>query len=173
MGEGVWLFVRRVWQAGRSGYAAVILAALLLSTRPVQAHPMLVESDPPPGAILETAPAEISITFSEPLGANSNFLLYVDSFQQLPGVEGLVDELAPERMRTALPPLAPDTYTVRWTVFGADGHAVRGSYTFAIVESEAEGVVVGLRQWPWGAVLVILLLAAVGLWRYRQRIESG
>jgi hypothetical protein len=46
--------------------------------------------------------------------------------------EGNVLDDDPDTMMAVLPVLAPGTFEVRWTAGSADGHLVRGTYTFTV-----------------------------------------
>jgi hypothetical protein len=56
--------------------------------------------------------------------------------------EGNVLDDDPDTMMAVLPVLAPGTFEVRWTAGSADGHLVRGTYTFTVEaapKSDAHG----------------------------------
>lgn len=96
------------------------------------AHSELIQSKPAPGEQLADSPPEIRLTFSEPVAANSQIVLLTDSFES---IEGLVPQFNPEHpevVYTPLPPLEAGIYTVQWAAASADGHEIRGSYTFSV-----------------------------------------
>ena len=114
----VWLLALVVW----AGSVA----------RPALAHSDLVAAEPEPGAQLAASPAEIRLTFSEPVADGSRIVVLGENFEQ---VEGLVPQFnpeAPEQVYTPLPPLAPGVYTVQWAATSDDGHEVNGTYSFSV-----------------------------------------
>ncbi|MEU9332987.1 copper resistance protein CopC [Streptomyces sp. NPDC048290] len=119
-----------------------VTGALFLGAAPAWAHAALTGSDPQQGAVVEQAPAQISLTFSEPVSAP----------------EGSLRVLGPkgERADTGAPAnpggttytvklhsgLADGTYTVTYQVVSADSHPVAGAYTFSIGAPSATSVTV-------------------------------
>lgn len=153
--------------------ALLVLGVVLWRPGLVLAHVELVSSEPAAGAQLAESPAEIRLTFSSELHADSNFILFGERFQAVPGVTGRVDAAAPNQLVASGLNLAPGTYTVQWTAADADEHQVSGSYNFtvgtALAESAAErgGSATG---WVVAGIGVVLV-AAGGLywWRGRSR----
>lgn len=119
---------------------ALLLAALLLLTPVIAlAHLHLRKAEPASGATLTTAPREIRLTFTEaaqlPLSAI-----------ELTGPDGSAVTLGTLRLDSAssavlVAPitgrLTAGTYTVAWRTASADGHPVRGRYTFTIAAGAA------------------------------------
>lgn len=113
--------------------AGLVAACLLSVPSAAFAHGGLKSSAPASGAKLATAPTEIRLVFTEPAelaftrvelrGPNGAVLLRALSF-------------AGADKRTVVTPidapLVAGGYTVTWQVAGADGHPVRGKYTFSI-----------------------------------------
>ncbi len=115
-----------------------LLAVVLLGGRAL-AHSELVAAEPAPGAQLAESPAEIRLTFSEPVAASSQIVVMGENFQQ---VEGLVPQFNPEQPQvvyTPLPPLAEGVYTVQWTAASDDGHEISGSYSFSVTSAASGG----------------------------------
>jgi copper transport protein len=114
--------------------ASVVVAGLLALPVTVSAHALLVSSDPAAGTSVATAPASITLTFSESpdLGLTRIRVLdatgterRVEAPQPVPGVANAV--------RVGLEPLDRGVYTVVWrTVSAADGHASAGSFAFGV-----------------------------------------
>ncbi len=107
----------------------------LFAAYPVLAHSELIDAQPAPGARLAESPAEIQLTFSEPVAADSRIVVLGEGFQALDGVDAVVDSANPAVARAALPALEPGTYTVQWTASSADGHEVSGSYSFSVTST--------------------------------------
>ncbi|MFJ8541730.1 copper resistance CopC/CopD family protein [Streptomyces sp. NPDC093586] len=130
------------------------VCALLTAAGPASAHAALTGSDPRQGAVVDKAPAQVSLTFSETVSLDDDSLRVLDP-------EGRrVDDGRPAgkggtTYAVALHAGLPDgTYTVAYQVVSADSHPVSGAYTFSIGApsktsvpvdgQEAGGGVVGL-----------------------------
>jgi methionine-rich copper-binding protein CopC len=140
------------------------LTALALSLIPLRAraHAELLDADPRPGATV-SSPAEIRLTFTEPLSAGSAFVVYAAGFQAVPGIAPNVE--AASLRATLAAPLAPGDYAVQWKAVSVDGHTTEGSYQFRVVESG------GVPAWVWGlgaALVVSGVSAAIVLKRQRR-----
>lgn len=122
--------------------AALALALLaLLLARPASAHTGLQSASPGDGDSLSVAPETLRLTF---FGAVDLPLASV----RLVGPDGAEVGLAPlerasdsERVILAriAGPLRAGPHMVHWQIVGADGHPVRGEYTFH-VEAGAQGL---------------------------------
>ncbi|NEE10019.1 hypothetical protein G3M58_26660 [Streptomyces sp. SID7499] len=106
--------------------------ALLARAGPASAHAAVTGSDPGQGAVVDKAPARITLTFSEQVALSDDSLRVLDP-------EGKrVDTAKPATVSgtTYAVPLhsgLPDgTYTVAYQVVSADSHPVAGAYTFSI-----------------------------------------
>lgn len=124
------------------------LAAVILLSSRASAHSELVAAEPVPGAQLAQSPAEIRLTFSEPVAASSQIVVMGENFQQ---VEGLVPQFNPEQPQvvyTPLPPLAEGIYTVQWVAASNDGHEISGSYSFSVTSAASGGTTDSLIQAP-------------------------
>ncbi|MEW2808343.1 copper resistance protein CopC [Streptomyces massasporeus] len=106
--------------------------ALLAGAGPASAHAAVTGSDPGQGAVVDKAPARITLTFSEQVALSDDSLRVLDP-------EGKrVDTAKPASVSgtTYAVPLhsgLPDgTYTVAYQVVSADSHPVAGAYTFSI-----------------------------------------
>ncbi|MGW0610309.1 copper resistance protein CopC [Streptomyces sp. NPDC002788] len=109
-----------------------VACALLAGAGPASAHAAVTGSDPGQGAVVDRAPARISLTFSEQVAMSDDSLRVLDP-------EGKrVDTGKPSnvsgttyavRLHSGLP---DGTYTVAYQVVSADSHPVSGAYTFSI-----------------------------------------
>lgn len=128
----------------------LIAASLILAvtTTPAIAHTKLISSDPAAGSLVDSWPAEISLTFDEDLitvgGEKSNFLVVNNAVGDQISADD--EELNGSQITVSLD---PNTITgpvlVYYRVVSADGHPVEGEYTFnfgTIAEGSeiAEGV---------------------------------
>lgn len=113
----------------------LLLAAtglLLAGAGPVSAHAALTGSDPQQGAVVDKAPAQVSLTFSEKVALSD------DSLRVLDPKGKRVDRGDPAnpsgttyavKLHSGLP---DGTYTVTYQVVSEDSHPVAGAYTFSI-----------------------------------------
>lgn len=107
---------------------------LLVAASPASAHGELVTSEPPPNASLTEPPAELRLSFTEPVDPANTTIELLDP-QQI-AVEGLGSVETSEGglvVTVALPELEPGVYVVRYQVLSTvDGHVTGGSYAFQI-----------------------------------------
>lgn len=118
--------------------ASLTLLTLLLTTAvlcsvtaaPAHAHDELVSTDPADGSTLDTAPAQVRLSFAEPPLALGLQVVVT-------GPSGAVQSGPPQlRGSTVLQPLRPGapagTYGVLWKVTSDDGHPVSGQLRFSV-----------------------------------------
>jgi len=124
-----------------------------------------------PGATLATAPAEIRLTFSEPLATGSTFQLFGENFLPVSGISAAIDPESPEQLVAAVPSLLPGDYTVQWTSVAHDGDILSGSYSFTLLAEAQKGT--GALVWITAAAGGLALAAGLA-WLYRRRrIPTG
>jgi copper transport protein len=111
---------------------ALVLAVVLAGASPASAHAELVSTDPEEGAVLETAPATVTLTFNEPVRLTSQEVAVydaegdpVDASAGASGMEVRVD-------LAGAADLADGTYVVSWNVLSSDGHPISGALTFSV-----------------------------------------
>ncbi|MEU5624093.1 MULTISPECIES: copper resistance CopC/CopD family protein [Streptomyces] len=106
--------------------------ALLAGAGPASAHAALTGSDPREGAVVDKAPAQVSLTFSESVSMDDDSLRILDPKGKR------VDDGKPSgtggttysvKLHAGLP---DGTYTVTYQVVSADSHPVSGAYTFSV-----------------------------------------
>lgn len=147
---------------------APFLALLLFAASGgmVLAHSELIQSEPAPGDELAISPAEIRLTFSEPVAADSQIILLAGTFTPIAGLVSQIDPEQPEVLFTPLPLLEAATYTVQWTAVSDDGHEISGSYSFSVgptTQNDA-GTSTDDQADAWSAWWMIALgIGAVGL----------
>ncbi|MGW0473417.1 copper resistance CopC/CopD family protein [Streptomyces coeruleorubidus] len=106
--------------------------ALLAGAAPASAHAAVTGSDPAQGAVVDKAPARISLTFSEQVAMSGDSLRVLDpegkrvDAGEPSNVSGTTYAV---RLHSGLP---DGTYTVAYQVVSADSHPVAGAYTFSI-----------------------------------------
>lgn len=117
--------------------AKVWLCSLLLVTcGQVLAHTHLEKATPADGAVLKAAPSALELSFGE-----SVQLLKVDVANAAGAMQDLGFKAGAATAKTfsvPLPALVPSTYTVNWTVLGADGHRVEGHFAFTVDPAAVE-----------------------------------
>jgi copper transport protein len=109
----------------------VLVAALVLAwSSPVAAHAVLLATEPANGAVLETAPSEIVLRFSEPVSPIRVRLLDAAGDDQVSAdAVGRVGQ----DVRVAIATRLDDgTYLVSWRVTSLDAHPVGGALTFSV-----------------------------------------
>jgi methionine-rich copper-binding protein CopC len=121
--------------------AAFALFMLLagLMTGIVVAHAELDTATPADKSTVQGSPAEIVMTFTEPLKPANSSIKLVDASGVVIVQGSTVDASDPKTMRLDLPTvLAPATYTVRWTTASAlDGDLDHGTTTFTVTAAPA------------------------------------
>lgn len=153
--------------------ALVLLAAavaFLSATGTAFAHAQLLKTDPPGNALLAASPPQVRFTFSEPVELpRADSIDVVDS-------SGVPVNAGNARLgadaRTVEIPLRPGlpsgTYTVRWSVVGADSHVVGGVWVFGVGSGPVgqpylQGTGKGPSETgPWGTSSRFLELVGLG-----------
>ena len=148
----------------------------------VSAHAEQIDIDPPNGAILETTPAEVVVTFNEPVSLSGGTAeLFDDAGESVP-VEASVTDA---ELHIDLPAtLADGTYLVAWRIISADSHPLSGTSTFSVGTPSSGGaadVDLGGGTPALASLWRVLAMAAtygsvliaVGLWWYSRRWHRG
>jgi copper transport protein len=129
-----------------------VIGALLLGAGPASAHAALTGSDPSQGVVVDKAPTEVALTFSEKVATSSESLRVLDPKGKR------VDTRKPSNTSGttyAVPlrsGLADGTYTVAWQVVSADSHPVSGAFTFSIGAPSSTTVAVSGQEVGGGVV---------------------
>jgi copper transport protein len=134
--------------------AHTLLGAILLTFCVVGqalAHAALVASDPADGAVLAKAPAELSLTFDEPVSPLILKLVEPGGSEAAlgkPRFDG-------NRLVLAAPhDLGQGSYVLSWRVISEDGHPVGGAVVFSIGMPSGSGVVAPEAiDWPLRAAI--------------------
>ncbi|MFM9592648.1 copper resistance CopC/CopD family protein [Streptomyces scabiei] len=132
-------------------FAAV--GVLLTGAVPVSAHAALTGSDPQQGSVVQDAPDQVSLTFSEKVAMSDGAVRVYDP-KGKEADTGKVTELGGNSYSVGLHSGLPNgTFTVTYQVVSADSHPVSGAFTFsvgapskttvAVPEQQAGGGVVG------------------------------
>ncbi|MGI5376657.1 copper resistance CopC/CopD family protein [Streptomyces sp. CA-251387] len=133
----------------------LLLAAtglLLAGAGPVSAHAALTGSDPRQGAVVDKAPTQVSLTFSEKVALSDDSLRVLDPKGKRidrgdpANVSGTTYTV---KLHSGLP---DGTYTVTYQVVSEDSHPVAGAYTFSIGAPSQTTVSVSAQEAGGGVV---------------------
>jgi methionine-rich copper-binding protein CopC len=113
------------------GVLVGVLAALVLAT-PALAHAELVSSTPEDGAVLDTPPTTVTLTFSEGLDAGKSSIRLIGPSGEI--ASGRPTETGATTMTLDDLALGPGAYTVKWVSAAEDGHLDRGQLGFTVSE---------------------------------------
>lgn len=119
------------WYGALAGAAACVVAL----ASPLRAHGALRSSLPAAGAQLAAAPRTLRLTFTEssPLNVTRVRLVGADSQSVALGPMSHLDGGARRILHVpVVGSLAAGTWAVEWQTAGADGHPVRGRFTFVV-----------------------------------------
>ena len=117
----------------RVGVLALFAAAALAVPAAAWAHAALLRTVPEASRTVNTPPAQVRLTYSEPIEPRFAIVSVTDAAGRQ--VTSGPPERAPGSPQTLVTPLrrAPQGwYLVFWRVISADGHPVRGAFTFAV-----------------------------------------
>jgi copper transport protein len=160
------------WRGAKSmqKFLALLLVLLLQTPQSALAHAALISTDPAGGAVLQTAPAQVTLHFNEPV--SPLVFRWIDP-------DGAVQDLPPDTIHAGdgfvniTPPaaLGQGTQTLSWRVASADGHPVGGTLSFAIGAASRGGDVVvtqtalpaAIARWALTTALVLGIGGAVFL----------
>ncbi|MFJ5799283.1 copper resistance CopC/CopD family protein [Streptomyces decoyicus] len=118
---------------------AVALAGALIGAlggaAPASAHAALTGSTPAQGSVVDRAPEQVTLTFSEGVAMGDNSIRVLDP-QGKRVDRGKLRNLCSDsivKYGAGLPPgLRDGTYTVTWQAVSADSHPVAGAFTFSV-----------------------------------------
>ncbi|MSO78302.1 MAG: hypothetical protein EXQ79_01695 [Acidimicrobiia bacterium] len=128
MGEGAGMMRKRVRRIG----AAVALGAVLvmLVATPASAHASLLESNPAPGAVLQSSPKQVTLSFTEPVSTSLGAIRVYNSASKR--VDSGDVKVRNNVVELTLPKLDDGSYAVAWRVSSEDAHPITGVFTFQI-----------------------------------------
>ncbi len=128
--------------AGYPGSAARVRRAALLASMAVAAlampatawaHAALLRTVPSASRTVNKAPAQVSLTYSEPVEPRFAIVSVTDATgRQVTAGAPRRAPGAPQTLVTPLEHVPEGWYLVFWRVISADGHPVRGAFTFAV-----------------------------------------
>ncbi|MEE1762981.1 MULTISPECIES: copper resistance CopC/CopD family protein [unclassified Streptomyces] len=122
---------------------AVLVLFLLGGAATASAHAALKGSDPVDGSVLDAAPREVTLRFTESVSLLEDSIRVVDPENRAvdTGKPGRAGDRA-DTARVTLPTGLDDgTYTIAWRVISADSHPISGALIFSIGEPSATAAV--------------------------------
>ncbi|MCX5266128.1 copper resistance CopC/CopD family protein [Streptomyces sp. NBC_00199] len=129
-----------------------VAGALLAGAGPASAHAALTGSDPAQGVVVDKAPTQVTLTFSETVSTNDDSLRVLDP-KGARVDDGKPSEISGTTYAVQLHSGLPDgTYTVTYQVVSADSHPVAGAYTFSIGSPSQTSVSVSAQEAGGGVV---------------------
>ncbi|WP_149547866.1 copper resistance CopC/CopD family protein [Streptomyces marokkonensis] len=134
-----------------------VTGALLAGAAPASAHAALTGSDPGRGAVVDTAPTRVSLTFSEQVAVGEDAVRVLDPKGKRVDKADPANPSGTTYTVGLLGGLPDGTYTVAYQVVSADSHPVAGAFTFSIgapsetsVPVSAQGSDDGVVGWLYG-----------------------
>lgn len=111
-------------------FAISALFAVAAESTGAMAHAFLDRAEPRVGSTVDTAPRDLTLSFTQTLEPAFSAAEVTDAHGMRvdlgrPSFNGTV-------MRVGLKPLSPGTYRVRWHVLSVDTHRTEGSFTFHV-----------------------------------------
>jgi copper resistance protein C len=109
---------------------ATLALYIALGADGVQAHAFLDHAEPRVGSTVQTAPRELSLSFTQQLEPAFSTVEVRDANgarvdQGKPRISG-------DAMHVGLKPLGPGTYKVHWHALSVDTHTTEGSFNFQV-----------------------------------------
>ena len=117
----------------RPAVLAVVVAAALAAPAAAWAHAALIRTDPVASRTINTAPPAVRLTYTEPIEPRFAIVSVTDAAgRQLTSGPPQGAPGSPQTLVTPLRHTPQGWYLVFWRVISADGHPVRGAFTFAV-----------------------------------------
>ncbi len=153
--------------------ALLALCALLAGASPAAAHAQLIGTDPADGALLETAPEAVTLSFNEPVRLTDREITVYDAEGRTVASEAAASDSDVVVDLPDADTLGRGSFTVAWFVVSTDGHPISGSLTFSVGQRSARiaepppsptsSGVVRTAQGTLGVLMYVGLLVAAGL----------
>lgn len=133
-----------IWSTARSAsgraIACVILGSLMSVAISVAgfAHAHLQKAEPPIDAVVQTAPGEVTLWFTQKLEpAFSHVQVFDAEGRRVDQDDSRVDTADAAVMHVSLKPLGPGVYKVAWRAVSVDTHVTEGSHIFTVGNSKS------------------------------------
>ncbi|MBV8538584.1 MAG: copper resistance protein CopC [Alphaproteobacteria bacterium] len=116
----------------------VVLAVSLGAVTAAWAHAHLQKAEPPIDAVVQTAPGEVRLWFTQKLEPAFSHVQVLDAQGgRVDRDDSQVDASDATVMHVSLKPLGPGAYKVTWRATSVDTHVTEGSHTFTIGDSKS------------------------------------
>ncbi|MFY0401688.1 copper homeostasis periplasmic binding protein CopC [Pantoea dispersa] len=120
--------------ASRRVVALLLAGATLGFSQLALAHAHLKTPVPADNAVVERAPQQLTLTFTEDIEPAFSGVVLINAQQQPVALEKA--QLNPQQHDQLIvpiaQPLASGQYQVNWHVLSVDGHKTKGSYSFSV-----------------------------------------
>jgi copper transport protein len=117
----------------RAGLVGIVAAAALALPASAWAHAALLQTVPLASRTTNTAPTEVRLRYSEPVEPRFAIVSVTDAAgRQVTAGNPSTAPGSPQTLVTPLQRVPEGWYLVFWRVISADGHPVRGAFTFAV-----------------------------------------
>lgn len=113
-----------------------LLAAMVITAAPADAHARLESSSPSDGSTLTATPPEVMLRFNEPIKEGLNEVSVTTGSTDV--ADGEIDVEGQSVYQPIALDMKPGTYTVKYKVVSADGHPVSGTFTFTYAPPEGD-----------------------------------
>jgi copper resistance protein C len=114
-------------------FIAVILAACASATTAAKAHAFLDHAVPAVGSSVPTAPADVTMWFTQELEPAFSTATVTDkSGNRVDEADAQVNSKDPTELQVSLKKLPPGIYTVLWHILSVDTHTTHGDFTFTV-----------------------------------------
>ncbi|HZX37931.1 MAG TPA: copper resistance protein CopC [Streptomyces sp.] len=139
-----------------------LLGVLLAGASPASAHAALTGSNPKDGAVVATAPKEVTLTFSEQVAMGNDSIRVLEPSGKRSDKAKIRDLSSGGTvsygvdLQSGLP---NGTYTVAWQAVSADSHPISGAFTFSIGAPSKTTVALPEREVGGGVVGVLYDIA--------------
>jgi copper transport protein len=145
--------------------AAAAAVGIVLDGGTASAHAQLLSIDPADGEVLDVAPAQVVLTFSEPVSLTGGSVRVLDDDAN--DVATATTQENDTITTTLADGIADGTYTVVWEVVSVDSHRIGGASVFHVGAPTSEGLVGDELELSgdaagWGVRAGAVALSAVG-----------
>jgi len=113
-------------------FLAISLIGVALYSSAASAHAFLKASIPAVGSSVQTAPAEVTIEFTEGVEPLFSTITVQDASGARVDTGGVHIEGDDTHLAVGLKPLPPGTYRVTWHATATDTHKTQGSFSFTV-----------------------------------------
>jgi hypothetical protein len=114
----------------RNIIVVTMLAFLPIGATAAEAHAFLDHAEPRVGSTVQSAPREVSLSFTQELEPAFSTVAVTDA--KGARVDQGKARVSTSVMRIGLKPLPPGTYKVNWHALSVDTHTTEGSFTFRV-----------------------------------------